>query len=71
MITEAAVTMMILAVDVGRDRAADTDEFGTRHDFQEEAARHVGREDVGNGDAGLDRQLAARRIEAAHPVEAR
>ncbi|MGY3693776.1 hypothetical protein ACVIGA_003856 [Bradyrhizobium sp. USDA 3240] len=67
---EAAVAMVILAMNVGCDRAADRHEFRARHDFQEEAARLERSKNVGDGHAGFDRQLGRCGIEASHPVQA-
>ncbi|MHC2511535.1 hypothetical protein ACVII1_006773 [Bradyrhizobium elkanii] len=67
---ETAIAMMVLAVNVGRDRAADRHEFRAGHDLEEEAARLENGKDVRDSHAGFDRQSRGCGIEAPHPVQA-
>ena len=63
-------TMMVLAVDVVGDGAADGDELRARRHRQEPAARNATREDVGQQHAGLALEHAARRVERDEAIEA-
>ena len=66
---ETAVAVMVLAVHVGRDHAADGHELRPRHDRREITARHERGEDVGEQHARFHREEAARRVESAEAVE--
>jgi hypothetical protein len=70
MFAERAGAMMILAVHVVGDRAADRDVLRARADREEPAARHREREDVGEQHAGLAVQDAGTWIERDEAVEA-
>ena len=60
--------MVVLAVDVGGDQAADGDEAGTRHHGRKPAARHERAQDVVEQDARLARQQAGLAVERQDPV---
>ena len=66
---EAAGAVMVLAVDVRRDHAPQGHELRSRNHRRKKAASKEGRDDIREQDAGLGRQPAARRIEAAEAVE--
>ena len=62
--------MVVLAVDVGGDQAADGDESRTRHHGREPAARHETPQDIVEQDARLARQQTALAVERQDPVRA-
>ena len=66
---ERAAAMMILAMHVRGDAAAERYVLGARRDRREPAARNGDVENVLQSHAGLGAQHAARRIELEYPVE--
>ena len=62
--------MMVLAVDVRRDRAAQRDGLRAGRDGWEPAARQPPSEDVGDAHARLAVEHAARGVEAEDAIEA-
>ncbi len=71
MAAEGARNVVILAVHVGRDHAADGDEFGPRRHRGKETAGHKDLEDIGQQDARFAGQHTALWVEIEHVVEAR
>ena len=70
MMAEAAGAMMILAVDVGGDHAADGDEFGAGNDGREKAARQKGGDDIAEQDARLDGEARVGFVKVMEAVKA-
>ena len=68
MCTEGPVAVMVLAMHVRRDHAADGDEPGPRHHWREPAARHKGLQEVREQYAGLAVEQAGPSVERLHPV---
>ena len=66
---EGTVALVILAVHVGGDHAADGDEPGAGHDRGEPATGSEHLEDVGEQDAGLAGEQPGIGVEREHPVE--
>ena len=56
MVAEAARAMVVLAMDIGGDHAADRDEFRPRNDGRKKTARQKGGDDVAQQRARLDGQ---------------
>jgi hypothetical protein len=69
-VAEAAVDVMVLAVDVAGDGAPDRHELRAGHHRREEPARHEGVQDLLEGDPGLTAQPARLGVEVEHAVEA-
>jgi hypothetical protein len=63
--------MVVLAMHIRRDRAAEGDEFRARRDQEEPAALQEGRDNVRQEDPGLGHQRAGGRVEGQHAVHAR
>ena len=63
--------MMILAVHVSRNRAAQRHEARARRDRRKISARQEHVEQLGDSDAGLASEQPAGRIEGEHPIEPR
>ena len=63
------VDVVVLAVDVGRERAADGDEAGARDDREEEAARKQEREEPRERRAPLAGEGPPLRVEREDPLE--
>ncbi len=61
--------MMALAVDIGRDRAAERHEARARHHRREKSARQKNANDLIDRHARLGLQDAAFGIEIDHPVQ--
>jgi hypothetical protein len=70
MVAEAAVAMMVLAVHVRGDHAADGHELRARHHRREKAEGHRQGQDVGQEHPRLDVDPARRAVERADAVEA-
>ena len=69
MVAEAAVAVVVLAVDVGGDGAADGGEGGARAGRRHEAARHERLQQVAEGNARLATSSPVGRLEGQQPVE--
>jgi hypothetical protein len=69
MITETAVSMMVLAMNIRRDGPADSDVFSSRNNGRKEAARQQERDNVDEQHAGLRGQKSCFRIKSADAVE--
>ena len=65
---EAAVDVVVLAVDVGGDHAAERHELRARRDRREEAARQEEPVDLAQREPGLGAQHAGRRVEGEDAV---
>ncbi|MHC2289786.1 hypothetical protein ACVIJW_005656 [Bradyrhizobium barranii subsp. barranii] len=63
--------MMVLAMDVGSDGAADRDEARTRHDEGQETARTKGVDQVRQQHAGFEADASGHGIERPDPIEPR
>ena len=71
MIAKTAGAVMVLAMDVGGDGAANADPAGAGDDGQAEAARHEQPVDLGQARARLADQHATCSIEIQQPIEPR
>src|SRR5262245_59906735 len=69
MITETAVPMMVLAMNIRRDGPADSDVFSSRNNGRKEAARQQERDNVDEQQAGLRRDKPCCRIKSADALE--
>ncbi len=71
MIAKTASAIMVLAMDVGSNSAANADPAGAGDDGQAEAARHEQPVDLGQTRAGLADQNAIGGIEIQQPIQPR
>ena len=67
--SQRRIAMVILAMNIGRDRSAKRDEAGARRDRREKAARQEYIDQLGDSNASLAAQKPGRCIERQHPVE--
>ncbi len=68
---EGAGVVVVLAVDVVGDGAAERDVLGARRDRKEEAAWHGEVEDLRQRNAGLRREQASDRVEVQQAIHGR
>ena len=68
MAAETTVDMMVLAMNIGGDHAANADEFCARDHGREKAARYREVENIGKQRPGFDFEATARRVKGNHPV---
>ena len=65
---ESAVAVVVLAVDVGGDHAADRDEARAGHGMRQPAARHESAQDVAKQHAGFAGEQARLFVECEQPI---
>ena len=71
MVAKPAGAVVVLAMDVSGDHAADRDEFGPGNDRRKEASRQERGDDVAQHRAGFDGEPRLVPIEAKKAIEAR
>ena len=69
MVAEAAGPVMVLAMHIHGDSAAEGGVAGARRHRHDEAARQEGAQEVGEGDARLGGELAALGVERQQAIE--